>query len=142
MENKFTKSDLKTGYVVKLRNGELRMVMRVGNFSKILISQFGEYNYLGTCWDNNLERRRYVQDNGYYRCLRDESQDIVEVWGLVRGTANYSNVLMCSTEGRDRLWTRFPPVKMTLAEVIEKLGYEIEIVDCPVDDEKGEDDNE
>lgn len=135
MENKFTKNDLKTGYVVKLRNGELRLVMRVGCFSKILINQSGESDYLGTHWNNDLERQEYEEGLGYYRHPDDEPLDIVEVWGLVQKKVDAAKALLCSTEGRDRLWTRFPPVKMTLAEVSAKLGYEIEIIDCPVDDE-------
>lgn len=50
MREKFTKADLKSGYVVKLRDGSFRMVIRAGNFTKILVSREGDWNYLNSGW--------------------------------------------------------------------------------------------
>lgn len=130
MEKKkqFHRDELKSGFVVKLRNGEYRMVMRVGQFTKVLINPSNnEWEYLNT-WDDNL-KRAYVTNWPYKSTAQsDPPSDIVEVYGLVQGTTAYGMALTCHTYNRKMLWKRSEPKKMTLEEISEKLGYEIEIV--------------
>lgn len=59
--------------------------------------------------------------------------DIVKVYGLPTFTEYYSRCFRANVEasiclGRKRLWERKDPVKMTVAEICAKLGYEVEIV--------------
>lgn len=127
MDGKFTREDLKSGYVVKLRNGELRMVVRAGRFTKVLVSPIGGWAYLSSNWGDDLKRVDLYRHN-HHESVPSKSQDIMEVYGLVQSTEHYGEALICSTAYRPLLWTRTPAVKMTLEEICEKLGYEVELV--------------
>lgn len=137
MEKKiFKKEDLKSGYVVKLRNGEHRMVMRAGNFTKILVNPVTqEWTYLSN-WSDGLENTRLEPYNppffdfpaATHKKVKDKRFDIVEVYGLLHYTNRYGEALTCCTEHRKLLWKRSEPKKMTVAEISEKLGFEVEIV--------------
>jgi hypothetical protein len=62
-------------------------------------------------------------------CLgKDRDRDIVEVWGRVKA-GDYANALAATTEGRELLWKRPEPRKMTLAEIGDALGYEVQVVE-------------
>lgn len=135
---KFTRDDLKSGYVVKLRNGELRMVVRAGRFTKVLVNQSGDWAYLSSNWGDNLKRVDLYKHCHHER-VPAKSQDIVAIYGLVKSTEHYGEALLCSIDHRPLLWTRTPAVKMTLEEVSEKLGFEVEIISNPDDFEKLED---
>ena len=137
-KNILKKEDLKSGYVVKLRNGELRMVMRAGNFTKILVNPMTqEWDYM-SAWSDALKSNRRtkklntqtygVQGLISFQQVRDESFDIIEVYGLLCSTKEYGEALTCATEHRKLLWKRSEPKKMTVAEISEKLGFEVEIV--------------
>lgn len=115
--NKFTIKDIKSGYIVKLRNGDLFMAMRAGDFEKIFCNDIGSY-YLASGYNEKTLKRLARYDNEH---------DIVEVYGLVeKGYYHKANNL--SIYHRPLLWKRSEPVKMTVEEINEKLGYEVEIV--------------
>lgn len=105
------KSDLKVGYVVKLRKGALCMVLPNANDEMCLSG----------------ERDRFPVSE-----LRDDltnkytgTADVVEVYG--RCAANkYAHHL--STHQRDLLWKRSEAKKMTVKEICDALGYDVEIV--------------
>lgn len=122
--NTFTKEDLKSGFVVKLRNGEHRMVMRAGGFTKILVNpSTGAWEYLSS-WNNDLRSTRvYPATN-----LLDKKHDIMAVYGLVKGPAFYAGVLQAATGCRELLWERKEAKKLTVEEISKMLGYEVEIV--------------
>ena len=128
MAEKFTREQLKSGYVVKLRSGELRLVCRAGNFTKILVSEKGDWSYLSSGWNDDLEAVVRNRTSHYESCHQLKTSDIVEVYGLVTGCENYGAALTLSIEHRVLLWKRQPAVKLTLDEVIRRLGYEIELV--------------
>lgn len=122
MENKLTRADIESGYVVKLRNGDYRMAIRVGGFTKILADKFGNWAYLS----------RWGDDLSFASCTKGpDPMDIVAVYGLVREPVNYSYAFPLSPSQRDLLWERKDPTKLTVAEIEKLLGYEIEIVAEP-----------
>lgn len=90
MSNKFTKKDLKVGYVVKLRSGYLYMVTVGANGDVILIGATGSYTWL-----------TYYKDDLTYH--RGPNEDIVEVYGYC--AFNYRSLLV-DTEHRQLLWKR------------------------------------
>lgn len=110
-EKTFTLDDLKVGYVVKLRNGKLRMVSMIDE-GEIIVDKNGYWDYKRT-WGGDLRRPGI------------EELDIVEVYG-------YSCSPSCSfyveTKNRRLLWKREEAKKMTVAEIEKKLGYKVEIV--------------
>lgn len=69
--------------------------------------------------------------------------DIVAVYGYVRRApvsltplALRRLLLSTDTKSREELWRRREAVKMTLAQICEKLGYDVEIVkEAPEDEE-------
>ena len=109
------KDELKVGYLVRHRNGELAMVMPIKfNMNPIgLISSKGHWCSL----------RQFADDLTFEGSYREN--DIMEVWGL----NNYiAYTLSVSTNGRELLWKREEKVKLTMAEIEKRLGYEFEIV--------------
>ena len=107
--------DIKSGYVVKLRNGKLLMCMRYEqkNFLKVFVTKSGV---------------PFVDVSKHYDGLKSnihKNKDIVEVYGLSR------NPFICmdiSTDYRPLLYQEEKPKKMTISEIEEKLGYKIEVV--------------
>lgn len=131
---KFTLEDLKSGMVVVLKNEKRFLVTRAGRFTKILTDGLHTWYYLSE-WDNETLKCKSLivvdQRRGRFSChtQRQESHDITEVYGLINDSKHYQDALCTSIEHRDLLWSRKkPPVKMTVAEICEKLGYDIEIV--------------
>ena len=119
MNKNFTKADLKVGYVVKLRDGSLEMVMMWGVFGSkdpMLIS-------VGTSgWWTSIARD--IDDN---LCRQDNKRDcdIVEVYGY----SLYANCARdVSTDDRELLWKREEAKKMTVSEIEKALGYKVEVV--------------
>lgn len=111
MNNKqFTKDDLKVGYVVKLRNGDVRMYMPCSFCSFSLVSTNGT---ITSCYDIDLTN------------TEGSCWDVMEVYGYAQ---NGSSALMISIQNRERLWTREETKKMTVEEIEKELGYKIEIV--------------
>lgn len=119
--------DLKSGYLVQIRDGRYFMVLRVGKFTKVIVNG-GECIYLSN-YDESL-RSKSKKLVSYGRYHRKDELDIVKVYGLVQGIDNYTHALQLheSCLYRDLLWSRSEAVRMTMDELCEKLGYEVEII--------------
>ena len=132
MENQMLKDLIKSGFVVKLKSGELRMVMRAGSFTHVLVADNGHtWSYLSRWRDDDLTRKRENTSHinpGSGETVPGYNDDIVEIYGLVQGVRNYDKILKISTEDRPIVWRRNPPRKMTLEEVERELGFPIELV--------------
>lgn len=88
MDN-FTKSDLKVGYVVQLRDGELRMVMKSEE---------------GICFiDENWNCSRLIDYNDSFEHEENNSMSIDKIYGFSKF---YFRTLDVSTDNRYLLWTR------------------------------------
>lgn len=118
-ENKnFTKADLKVGYVVKYRNGNLRMVMPLEGGTLVLTSDDGSWLHSEDVNDDLTCRRvKWGEPT--------DSLDIMEVYGW---SGWPSNAMYVATAGRKLLWKREDPKKMTVSEIEKELGYKIEVV--------------
>lgn len=112
------KSDLKVGYVVKLRNGKYCMVLPTTN--GLCISGPDSYFSFNRITEN-------LECNGLFGSHLDAA-DIVEVYGLARFNDDASKF---GPNYRDLLWRREEKPaakKMTVKEICGALGYEVEIV--------------
>lgn len=130
----FTIDDLKSGFVVELKSGKLKLVLRVGKFTKILMGADGKWTYLSR-WSSDLKRRHVSSDHdpfgfsGYRNeTIPSMGEDIVRVYGLVEGTDNYEYANQISTKGRKVIWTRVVPKRMTLEDIEQALGFPVELV--------------
>lgn len=101
MNKNFTKADLKVGYVVKHRNGEMRMVLP---YRRGLV---------------------FTDIDGHWLDPDTDLNDVMEVYGL---SAFGSTACRISTFGRELLWKREEAKKMTVAEIEKELGYKVEVV--------------
>lgn len=118
--NTFTKADFKPGYVVQLRNNQVKMVLPVGsNETLTLIDEKGNWSYL-SAWDDKFNRKKDPVD--------PRQMDIMAVYGYVQGMVNYDKAGRLAFDGRPILWQRTEVKKMTVAEINAALGYEVEIV--------------
>lgn len=98
---------LHSGYLVVGDQGAVSIVGRVGDFKKVLVSKDGSVFPIPDSVDGTIP------------------PFIKEVWGLVR--EGEGNPFRLSTKGRDLLWKK-PAVKLTLSQVCERLGYDVELV--------------
>ena len=120
MNKNFTKDDLKAGYVVKYRNGDLEMVLMSGTYGNedpmlISVGPSGNWTDIAKDIDDNL------------LCTRAHMRhyDIVEVYGY----SLYANCARdVSTDDRKLLWKREEAKKMTVSEIEKILGYKVEVV--------------
>lgn len=115
----FTLSDLKPYMVVRVRDGELLMVSQTEKKVGIINRAGGSLDF--TNYDKEM---KYISE-----CVNPEKYDIIEVYNLTKDYLIYS--LEISINNRELLWKREEPKpkrKMTVAEICEELGEEIEIV--------------
>jgi hypothetical protein len=100
MKNKkFTKDDLKVGYVVKFRRGDLRMVMPSAS-GHLLVAGVDGSNGDIPHYNDDLIHSYGAEHPSMFKQL-----DIMEVYGLSRWDFK---ALEISTEGRELLWKREP----------------------------------
>ena len=123
----FTLKDLHSGYVVALRDGSLWLVARAGEyFERILVNGTGSWGHLDRNYNNDLTMKRDVEGvlGG------NESRDIVKVYGLVSSPRHWQNAASISSGlgYRPLLWARREVKKLTVAQVSDLLGYDVEIV--------------
>ena len=123
----FTLKDLHSGYVVALRNGSLWLVARAGeNFERILVDGKGSWGLLDRDYNNDLTLKDCVVGvlDG------NESRDIVKVYGLISNPRHWQDASSISSGlgYRPLLWTRREVKKLTVAQVSDLLGYDVEIV--------------
>lgn len=107
-----TKSELKPGYVVKYRNGELRMVMpRERDYIFLAIGE--------SAWSDLFA---YTEDllNTY-----NNKFDVMEVYGPSEFA---HSVWIFNEKHRKLLWKRSEKKKYTYAQLREILGEEFEVV--------------
>lgn len=118
---KFTSDDIKSGFVVELRDGRRLIATRAGggNFTRILVDPSGGGWEYTSMWNRDtLDFKNGVR-----------STDIMKVYGLVHSTSEYSAAFRTDNcEYRTLLWERREPVKMTLKQIEEKLGHAVQIV--------------
>lgn len=116
MNKNFTKDDLKVGYVVRCRNNELHMYMKLADGSSVIIDEYG----------SALKMEHFDDD------LRDKTPEsvtdytITEVYGY---SESFMHACRISTYRRPLLWKREKPTRMTLSEIEMALGFKIEIVE-------------
>lgn len=123
----FTLKDLHSGYVVALRDGSLWLVARAGeNFERILVNGTGSWGYLDRSYNNDLTMKLGVEGviGG------NDSRDIVKVYGLISNPRHWQDASSISSGlgYRPLLWTRREVKKLTVAQVSDLLGYDVEIV--------------
>ena len=106
------KEELKIGYVVKLRNNQFMMVMETEDDGVILIGETGTWS----------ELHNYGNDLAHYH---NSNFNIVEVYGF---TTVGCRALEVSKRNRELLWQRKEKRMMTVSEIENILGYEVEIV--------------
>lgn len=126
------RNEIHSGFVIKLRSGHTLTIMRAGNFAKIACSEKGPWTYLSN-WDDKL-RTKFASyyDRGHdpymYFVPASSEYDIMEVYGLIEGTDNYCGALSNCIANRPLIWKRSDPVKMTIRQVEDVLGHEVELI--------------
>lgn len=111
--------DIKSGYLVELRNGEKYLCLRhnQSKFDKLLVNTLigkicGLVSY----------------DDSFYSITPDRGMDIYRIYGLPNDTNTYiCTSALYSGNHRPLLWER-KPVEMTKEQIEKKLGYKIKIV--------------
>ena len=107
------KSELKVGYLVRYRNGELRIVMPVEkSYGFVFINEEG--SWMG-----------YEDYNKSLMCIGDKEFDIVEVYGFSK---YIPDVLKTNINDRELLWKREGEKEMTISQIEKELGYSIKII--------------
>ena len=104
------KSDLRSGMIVRLRNGNLYVTMEVEGH--LIITNKNSWNPLDNYKEDLTEKHNFAK------------LDIVEIYRGYCGNID----LMFKVTPEKRIWDREIPKKVTMKEVCEKFGYEIEIV--------------
>lgn len=131
-DKKFTTDDIKSGFLVELRNGERLIAARAGGnrFTKILVNPTsGNWDYLSRWNADSLCSAYVILDLNDRKQHRNSDLDIMKVYGLIEGTDDYGKAF--NTDFfmlRTLLWERREPVKMTLKQIEEKLGHAVQIV--------------
>lgn len=109
-----TKSELKPGYVVKIREGHFYMVMPFGGHDAIIgMDGYNGWDNLDEHWNQDLMHKRY------------RNLDIVEVYGY---SIRQSSAFIFRKEDRKLLWKRPEKKQYTYAQLREILGEEFEVV--------------
>ena len=109
-----TKADLKPGYVVRNRYGDEYIVLPVKD-GRLAFVRSGSWDPVAN-YNNDL-----TSQAGY------TGLDIMEVY-------DFANTVVMALDpdpelsGRSLLWKRSEPKKMTVKEICEALGYDVEIV--------------
>lgn len=142
---KFDMKDIHSGYVVKFRNGNYALCMRVGSRRtngdykpiKIFARVDDNAQMTGAQYNNTYVYAHSYDGPDYYPYLNDRKVpcpefDIVAVYGLIEHCRNYLNIGdtgPISIKNRPILWEDERPIRrMTLKEIEKSLGYRVEIV--------------
>ena len=103
--------ELKEGMIIECRNGYRYLLRKVDD--TIIGSSFD--GWFTAMYDENLCEN----------CYHDEDFDIMKIYesnARVLGNLFNNDYLEC-------IWERKEPKKMTLAQISEALGYEVEVID-------------
>ena len=125
--NDFKKEDIKAGYMVRLRSGEPREAVPVGEKGTlILLNVASGWDYL-SAWNSKFD---FVHDPE-----STSDKDIMEVYGYTKGVANYATIFNDPDTAAPRplLWRRAEPKKLTISQISDLLGYPVEIVESTND---------
>ena len=114
-----TKSELKPGYVVRYRCGDLRMVMQLDGYDKyVLIEMESKCPCFGNLQNFNADlTSKYGNGN--------DNVDIVEVYGFSKSK---NSAFKFDEHDRELLWKRKEKKQYTYAQLREILGEEFEVV--------------
>lgn len=107
------KMELKEGMIVECRNGDRYLLRRNLNESTLIFSKIDRW--FATTYDEELNENKY----------HNEDLDIMKVYeskAYVLNSLFDDDYLEC-------IWERKEPKKMTLAQISEALGYEVEVID-------------
>lgn len=115
-----TKSELRTGMVVTLRNGDKYMVFRG------IQTNYTNEDVLVHPDANGWIRLGSYNEDMTQKGNQNDSFDIMEVW-----EADYPLYFMSSNKEDHYflIWEREEPKEMTMAEIEAALGYKIKIVE-------------
>lgn len=113
MKKNFTRNDIKAGMLVVVKH------YRSGD---IFMSQVYDTKY-GLCI--STEKYWFPLNNLSAEGLDDDYREIVEVWDMC---ATVAGAHCIRTTDRNLLWKRREPVKLTISQIENLLGYEIEVV--------------
>ena len=110
--------ELKEGMIIECRNGHRYLLRKVDD------NLIGSNNtgYIDIDYDKDLNENKYCQ----------EDFDIMKIYesnACVLGNLFNNDYLEC-------IWERKEPKKMTLAQISEALGYEVEVIDKIMSDYK------
>lgn len=107
------KMELKEGMIIECRNGNRYLLRRNLNESTLIFSKIDRW--FATTYDEELNENKY----------HNEDLDIMKVYeskAYVLNSLFDDGYLEC-------IWERKEPKKMTLAQISEALGYEVEVID-------------
>ena len=107
--------ELKEGMIIECRNGDRYLLRTV--CGKLFASSNSEYISLD--YDEELNENKYF-DKDF-----NKDFDVMKVYiskSLILNNLFDNNYLTC-------IWERKEPKKMTLAQISEALGYEVEVID-------------
>lgn len=118
MENKkFTKDDLKVGYVVKMANSD-KLYM-------VAVNSRGEMGFVNA-------NQGWMRFCDYTYTLEDKDPNSLSGDWTIVAVYGYSRHIITAytfdTHHRELLWKREEAKKMTVEEIEKELGYKIEIV--------------
>ena len=105
------KMELKEGMIIECRNGNMYLLKE--QRGKLIGSNFN--GWIKLSYDEELNENEYF----------DEEYDIMKIYesnAYVLEDLFNNNYLTC-------IWERKEPKKMTLAQISEALGYEVEVID-------------
>ena len=105
------KMELKEGMIIECRNGE-RYLLRTACGELVASSN---NKYMSIDYDEELNENRYF----------DKDFDVMKIYtsnALILNNLFNDTYLEC-------IWERKEPKKMTLAQISEALGYEVEVID-------------
>lgn len=124
MAKQITMKDIKSGYVVELRNGSRYIAIRVhqNEFIKGFVNKTDAVS--SEAYDETLH---YVDALKCPKKCRFDDRDIVKIWGLADEPSFALNI--SDVTRRPLLWERPPVKKMTITEIEKALGYSIDIVE-------------
>lgn len=113
MEKNFTRNDIKAGMLVVIKDYDS---------GEIYMSQIYDTKY-GLCV--STESYWFPLSTLSVKDLKDDYKEIIEVWDICLTTARAYTI---NTTDRKILWKRREPVKLTIRQIENILGYEIEVV--------------
>ena len=125
-----TKADLRPGYVVRMRNGEVALLCAIApreNTIAMVLTFADSNDGSGWMWCPVENYNENLTNKDYDRLFNAPDRDIVEVYGYCM----YAHKVLDFSHPeayRPLLWKRSEPKKMTVKEICEALGYDVEIV--------------